>query len=424
MNKRVVVTGMGVVSPNGIGLIEFLPNIRNAINGIKYIKELELYGLGCLVGGIPDISKCEDFFTSYKLYYLSYSTKYSILACEEAIQNSNLQYTIHQGKEPDYNTGIILGTLAGQPDFLGMLMHYVDKKMNKKIRTFIAEQMMISGSTALISGLYGFGNYCSATSMACASSADTIVQGFDRIKQGKAKRMLVGGYDSYSPYMWTNFDILRIISREHNDSPEKASRPMSSSPNGFVPSSGAGVLIIEDLETALTRNAPIYAEIIGANSNCGGQRQGGTMSAPNIYASRKCLKDCIEQSGIKNSDIDYISGHLTSTMADVLEIQNWNNVLGRRGKDFPYINSLKSIIGHTIGAAGAIETIAGILQMNNSFIHASLNCEKLHPEIEKIADRSRIPLKRVENVEINCFAKSSFGFGDVNSCLIIKKYKS
>lgn len=424
MNKRVVVTGMGVVSPNGTGLTEFLSNTKNSISGIAYVKELEPYDSGCLVGGIPDISTYEDFFTSNQLYYLSYSTKYSLIACEEAIRSSNLHYIIHQGKEPDYNTGIILGTLSGQSDFLGMLFQYVDKKMQKKIRTAIAEQMLINGSTALVSGLYGLGNYCSATSMACASSADTIVQGFDRIKQGKAIRMIVGGYDPFSPYIWTSFDIMRIISREYNDSPEKASRPMSSNPSGFVPSSGAGVIILEDMETALNRNAPIYAEIIGANSNCGGQRQGGTMSAPNIYASRKCLKDCIEQSGIKNSDIDYISGHLTSTMADVLEIQNWNNVLGRGGRDFPYINSLKSMIGHTIGAAGAIETIAGILQMNNNYIHASLNCEELHPEIEKIVDRSRIPLKRIENVEINCFAKSSFGFGDVNSCLILKKYKS
>ena len=199
---------------------------------------------------------------------------------------------------------------------------------------------------------------------------------------------------------------------------------MSSTASGFVPSAGGGILVLEDLVSAIERNAKIYGEILGSHINCGGQRNGGTMQAPGPSGVQYCLKNAILEANISSNDIDYICGHLSSTMADPLEINNWCQVLNRFNDDFPYVNSLKSMIGHCLGAAGTIETIAAILQMHHGFLHPSLNADELHPEISKLISKSKIPLKPKFNVNINIFAKASFGFGDINSCIIIGKYKN
>jgi len=196
---------------------------------------------------------------------------------------------------------------------------------------------------------------------------------------------------------------------------------MSASASGFVPGSGAGALVIEDLETALNRGATIYAELLGGNVNSGGQRGSGTMTAPNSIAVQRCITSAIKNSGITADAIDAINGHLTATTKDSLEIENWTQALGRSGNDFPYINSLKSMTGHCLSAAGSIESVASILQLHEGFIFPNINCEDLNPEITAIIDRATIATALLEK-ELNIIAKASFGFGDVNACLIFKKY--
>jgi 3-oxoacyl-(acyl-carrier-protein) synthase len=197
---------------------------------------------------------------------------------------------------------------------------------------------------------------------------------------------------------------------------------MSASAAGFVPGSGAGALVLEDLESALKRGATIYCEILGGNMNSGGQRGLGTMTAPNPIAVQKCIKTAIENAGIHANDIDAVNGHLTATSKDSLEIQNWSEALNRKGVDFPYINSLKSMVGHCLSAAGSIESVASVLQLHQGFIFPNINCEDLNAEITAIVDPSRIPKKLIEK-ELNIVAKASFGFGDVNGCVIFKKFK-
>jgi len=213
-----------------------------------------------------------------------------------------------------------------------------------------------------------------------------------------------------------------VCTFKHNETPEQGSRPMSVSASGFVPGSGAGALVLEDLETALDRGARIYAEILGGNVNSGGQRGQGTMTAPNSIAVKKCILDSLENAGIHPNEIDAINGHLTATSKDSLEIQNWSVALNRKGIDFPYINSLKSIVGHCLSAAGSIESVASILQLYYGFIFPNINCEDLHPEITSIVDSSRIPQQMIEK-ELTIIVKASFGFGDVNGCVIFKKYR-
>jgi 3-oxoacyl-(acyl-carrier-protein) synthase len=178
---------------------------------------------------------------------------------------------------------------------------------------------------------------------------------------------------------------------------------------------------LEDLESALARGAKIYAEILGGNLNSGGQRGLGSMTAPNPTAVQKCIKNAIENAGISANDIDAINGHLTATSKDSLEIQNWSEALDRKGKDFPYINSLKSMVGHCLSAAGSIESVASVLQLKEGFVFPNINCEDLNSEITSLIDESRIPVRLIEK-EINIIAKASFGFGDVNGCVIFKRY--
>jgi 3-oxoacyl-(acyl-carrier-protein) synthase len=196
---------------------------------------------------------------------------------------------------------------------------------------------------------------------------------------------------------------------------------MSESASGFVPGSGAGALVLEDLEIALLRGARIYAEVLGGNVNSGGQRGAGTMTAPNSTAVQKCITNAIENSGISANHIDAINGHLTATSKDSLEIQNWSNALNRRGLDFPFINSIKSMVGHCLSGAGSIESVATVLQLKQGFIFPNINCLDLHPEITAIIDESRIPQKLIEK-DLNIIIKASFGFGDVNGCVVFKKY--
>jgi 3-oxoacyl-(acyl-carrier-protein) synthase len=198
---------------------------------------------------------------------------------------------------------------------------------------------------------------------------------------------------------------------------------MSASATGFVPGSGAGAMVVEDLESALERNAIIYAEILGGNVNSGGQRDGGSMTAPNSIAVQKCIENAIINAGITADEIDAVNGHLTATAKDSLEIENWTKALNRSGINFPYINSLKSLTGHCLSASGSIESVAAILQLHEGFLFGNINCSDLHPEIAALIDPSKV-LLQTSNSNPKIIAKASFGFGDVNACVLFKKFEN
>jgi 3-oxoacyl-(acyl-carrier-protein) synthase len=276
--------------------------------------------------------------------------------------------------------------------------------------SLIVEQVMNSGTSARISGLLALGNQVTSNSSACSTGNEAIIDALWRIRIGLADRMLAGGSEGPSPYIWSGFDAMRVICRKFNDQPEAASRPMSASAAGFVPGSGAAILVIEELETARARGARIYAEILGGAVNCGGHRMGGSMTAPNPEGVKRCVRDAVSDAGIKPDDIDAINGHLTATYADPVEVKNWSAALERGPERFPYIN-----------ATGAIECVAVVLQLCKGFLHPSVNCEDVHPDIA--AYTGRIPRTCMDNPELKVIAKAGFGFGDVNSCLIFKKWE-
>jgi 3-oxoacyl-(acyl-carrier-protein) synthase len=281
---------------------------------------------------------------------------------------------------------------------------------------------MASGISAYLGGMLGFGNQVTTNSSACTTGTEALLMGFDRIQTGKAKRMLVGSCSDHGPYLWGGFDAMRVMTYKHNENPEQGSRPMSATASGFVPGSGAGALVLESLESALERNATIYAVVWGGEVNSGGQRQGGTLTAPNAEAVQRCIKKAIENSGVEGSAIEVINGHLTATSKDGLEIENWTKALGRGNHNFPYINSTKSMIGHCLAAAGAIECVASVIQLKGQFIAPNINCDDLHSEIENLISSECIPIKKID-LDFDVIAKASFGFGDVNACVIFKKFE-
>ncbi|NRA92969.1 MAG: beta-ketoacyl-[acyl-carrier-protein] synthase family protein, partial [Psychroserpens sp.] len=272
-----------------------------------------------------------------------------------------------------------------------------------------------------LGGILGLGNQITTNSSACITGTEAVLMGFERIQNGKAKRMLVGSCSDHGPYIWGGFDAMRVMSYKHNESPEEGSRPMSATASGFVPGSGAGAMVLESLESALERNATIYAEVLGGHVNSGGQRQGGTMTAPNAEAVQRCIKSAVKQSKITSSDIDAINGHLTATSKDPLEIENWTEALNRDGTEFPYINSLKSMVGHCLAASGSIESVATVLQLKHQFLCPNINCNDLHPEISSLIAEDKV-VRSFKELDLNIIAKASFGFGDVNAVVIFKRY--
>ena len=424
MSRRVVITGLGVVAPNGVGLDVFTHAIKNGVSGIKKDLELERLKFSCQISGKPEISTdiALNYFTELELRnFNSSGILYGMIAGVDAWEDAGL--TIEANEEPDWDSGIIFGTGTSGIDKFRESIYKIDDFQTRRLGSTAVAQTMNSGISAYLGGKLGLGNQVTTNSSACTTGTESIMMAYDRIQSGHAKRILAGSTSDSGPYIWGGFDAMRVCTFKHNDSPEQGSRPMSASASGFVPGSGAGALVVEDLETALARGARIYAEILGGNINSGGQRGLGTMTAPNPIAVQKCITTAMENAGIQPSAIDAINGHLTATSKDSLEIQNWSDALGRSGIDFPYINSLKSMVGHCLSGAGSIESVATVLQLHQGFIFPNINTEDLHPEIMEIIDSSRIP-QQLLTKELNIIAKASFGFGDVNGCVIFKKYNT
>lgn len=423
MKNRVVITGMGVLSPNGNSLDKFNKALFEGKSGIQHIPLLAETGFACHLGGLIDLqaSPFYSYIDHFLLNEASNVVKYAVVAGLEAWQNAGLTIPESPDNEPDYETGIVIGSAIGTVDiYEHKILPAVHQKTLRRLRSTIVEHSMLSAPSANLAGILGLGNWIGFNSSACSTGSEAIALGYRHIAHGHAKRMVVGGVDIFSPAAWAGFDAMRVTTRNHNDEPQRASRPMSATASGFVPAEGCGILILEDYETAIRRNAPIYAEIAGTHINSGGQRKGGTMTAPSSEGVVLCIQQAIKDANIQPSEIDAISGHLSSTMADVLEIKNWKTALGSSSDNFPYINSLKSMIGHTIGAAGAIETIAAVLQLKHQFLHPSLNCEDVHPEILQLINSNKIIQETKKNISLQYVAKSSFGFGDTNTIIILK----
>ena len=417
-------TGMGIIAANGFGIREFSTSLRNGVSGIAWIPILRDLGFSCQVGGIPKgvMAMAGDYLPNDELPAMNEHMIYGCIAAMEAFRDAGLRIPGREEDDVYEDTGALIGTGVGGLDTSAkVVVPKVAAKKTRRMGSTVVERIMASAASAKIGGLLALGNQVSMISSACSTGTEAIILGAQRIASGRAKRMVVGGCEGSDPHIWAGFDAMRVLSSRFNDAPEKASRPLSASACGFVPSGGAGMMVLEERQTALDRGARIYAEVIGTALTSGGMRNGGSITAPSPKGVIRCIRQGILDAGICSREIDYINGHLTATFADPHEVKNWADGLEVSDEKLPYMNATKSLIGHGLGAAGAMESIATVIQLHEGFLHGSPNCEDLHQDIEPYA---KSILHQTIDYQAKIAIKASFGFGDVNSCLLLRKNDS
>ena len=422
-SRRVVITGMGVVAPNAIGIQDFTEALREGRSGIRFQEELKELGFSCCIAGVPQLPEgmAEQYLSPLQLRnFNSSGILYGCIAGIDAWKDAGLR--VDAESVLDFDSGIIFGTGQSGAEKYREAIYKVDDHQVRRLGSTVVAQTMASGVSAYLGGILGAGNQVTTNSSACSTGTEAVMMGYERIVSGKSERMLVGSCSDHGPYIWGGFDAMRVMTYKHNESPEQGSRPLSAAASGFVPGSGAGALLLESLESALSRGASIYGEVLGGAVNSGGQRDGGSMTAPNAHAVKRCIRQAIESSGVDATDIDAINGHLTATIKDGLEVKNWTQALGRSGSDFPYINSLKGMIGHCLAASGSIECVSTVIQLKEGFLFPSVNAEDLHEEVTELISGDKVP-QRALSMDLQIIAKASFGFGDVNAVVIFKKWQ-
>lgn len=420
-NERVVVTGLGVLAPNGHGLDAYEAALRGGVSGIRFIPKLAEQNFACQVGGVPQgVDEIKGaYLGADDLLAMNDAMIYAAIAGIDCWRDAGLR-AIGPEAAVDWDTGAIIGTGIGGMQTIGeRLIPTVDKGRVRRLGSTMVEQVMCSAVSAKLGGLLALGGQTTTNSSACTTGTEAVIDAYHKIRTRQIARMIAGGAEGASHYTWSGFDAMKVLNSQSNDAPERASRPMSATAAGFVPGSGAGMLMLESLTSAQRRGARIYAEVIGGQVNSGGQRDGGSMTAPNPDGVVRCIRAALAGAGIEPGDVDAINGHLTATFADPHELENWRRALDVEAARLPPINATKSMIGHALGAAGALEAVATVLQLHHGFLHGSINCEDLHPKIEpfraSVVDRTRPFTGRI-------IAKSSFGFGDVNGCVVFRRW--
>ncbi|MBI3298878.1 MAG: beta-ketoacyl-[acyl-carrier-protein] synthase family protein [Elusimicrobia bacterium] len=434
MRKRVVVTGLGVVAPNGVGLPAYRAALKAGKSGITWHEQLKKLNFACQIGGAPPIEEDDILKVLPQTDYhkLSEAMIYAALAAVECARDSGMAVDLlkgYQNTPVDWDTGAFIGCGVGGMDTifeeLGPVMAEAEEQEPGRgtapMGTDIVPKVMGSSVSVAVGKFLGLGGQTTTNSSACNTGTEAIFEGYKHIQLGYAESMFVGGAEGSHYGVWSGFDAMRdVLCSKYNEMPGKGSQPMGAGACGFVPAGGAAVLRIESLESAQKRGAKIHCELVAAYCNSGGQRDGGTMTFPNPDGVARCIRRVLKDSGVSPSAISLINGHLTSTGADPREAGSWIKALELPLEKFPLIQSTKSMIGHTLGAAGALEAVAAIDQLSQGYVHPSINCETVHPEIQKIA--GSIPHEMIQK-RLDYVIKASFGFGDVNGCLLFKRWE-
>ena len=279
MKKRVVITGLGVVAPNGVGIPEFTKAIKKSISGIRFFPELKELNFSCHLGAIPKISeeKKRQYLSELQLRnFNSSGILYGIIAGMDALKDAKIDPAKQDG-DPLWDLGIIFGSGTSGVEKFRESINKIDAGNARRLGSTAVVQTMASGVSAYLGGLIGAGNIVTTNSSACATGTEALLLGYERIANGHATYMLCGSTSDSGPYIWGGFDAMKVTTYKHNDSPENVAGPMSAGASGFVPGSGAGAYLLESLESAEKRGATIHAEILGGAINNGGQRGAGSM---------------------------------------------------------------------------------------------------------------------------------------------------
>jgi 3-oxoacyl-(acyl-carrier-protein) synthase len=420
--NRVVITGMGIVAPNAVGLEPYRLALCAGQSGLAFVPQMKELDFGCHVAGIPQISEqTAEAYLGPLLKTTNSSMRYAVIASVDCWRDAGLPQP-QSDSQVDWSTAAIIGSSLGGLDTAGeLVVPETNAGRVRRLGSSAIERVMASCATACVSGLLGLGGQATTNSSACGTGAEAIVNAFWMIRENRIDRVLAGSTEPSSVYAWAGLDSLRVTMRKFNDRPQAAARPLSATAGGLVPAGGAGILMLESLASAQSRKARIYAEVLGGHSNGGGQRNGGSITASNPEGIVRCVQQSLEVAKVRATEIDYINGHLTGTAGDPKEIRCLSAALGRPLAEMPWVNSTKSLIGHGLAASGSMESVATILQLVHGFLHPSINCEDFHPEIQELAPR--VPQVSIP-ASCRVALKTSFGFGDVNSCVVFRRWET
>ena len=405
--RRVVVTGMGIVSSIGNNTDEVTTSLREAKSGITRAEEYAELGFRCQVHGAPNID-VESLVDRRAMRFHGRGTAWNHVAMDQAIADAGLS----PEEVSNDRTGIIMGSGGPSTRTIVDSADITREKGPKRVGPFAVPKAMSSTASATLATFFKIKGINYSISSACATSNHCIGNAFEMIQYGKQDRMFAGGCEDLDWTLSVLFDAMGAMSSKYNDTPSTASRAYDKNRDGFVIAGGAGVLVLEDLETALARGAKIYGEIVGY----GATSDGYDMVAPSGEGAIRCMKMAL--STVKGK-IDYINPHATSTPAgDAPEIAAIRTIFGS-GDSCPPIAATKSLTGHSLGATGVQEAIYSLLMMHNNFICESAHIEELDPEFADMP----IVRKRIDNVQLNTVLSNSFGFGGTNATLVFQRYQ-
>jgi len=401
--RRVVITGLGIVSCLGNNQKEVYESLLNSKSGISYAEEYKEHNLKSHIHGKPNI-KLGDHIDRKTIRFMGSGSAYNYIAMREAIEDSELE----EKDVSNFKTGIVMG--SGGPSIENVILA-ADKtraKTPKLMGPFIVPRTMASTSSATLAVPFKIKGINYTMSSACATSGHCIGNSMELIQMGKQDVVFAGGSEELHWAMTAMFDAMTALSSKYNDTPEKASRAYDKTRDGFVIAGGGGVLVMEEYEHAKARGAKIYAELTGY----GATSDGYDMVAPSGEGAVRCMKMALETS--KNK-IDYLNTHGTSTpVGDITEL----NAIGDTfAKEIPKISSTKSLSGHPLGAASVHEAIYSLIMMKNNFITASANINDIDDDAKKFP----IVTQTEKNVELKAVMSNSFGFGGTNATLIFEK---
>ncbi len=401
--RRVVVTGMGIVSSIGNNTQEVLASLHDAKSGITHAEDFAAHGFRCQVQGMPTIDPAGSV-DRRAMRFLSQASAWNHVAMDQAIRDSGVE----ESDISNPRTGIIMG--AGGPSTVTIVEAAdITRKNNspKRIGPFAVPKAMSSSPSATLATWFKIKGINYSISSACATSNHCIGNAAEMIQWGKQDMMFAGGSEELAWTMSNLFDAMGAMSSKYNDTPATASRAYDVSRDGFVIAGGAGVLVLEELEHAKARGAKIYAEIAGY----GATSDGHDMVAPSGEGAMRCMKMALETC---KAPIDYINPHATATpVGDLKEIEAIRAVFGDK---CPPISATKSLTGHSLGAAGVQEAIYSLLMMQNGFMCESANIQNLDPAFDDMP----ILRKRKDNAALGAVLSNSFGFGGTNASLVFK----
>jgi len=402
--RRVVVTGLGIVSSIGNDKQAVLDALKNTASGIRFNEEYAELGFRSQVSGSLDIDT-KALIDRKLLRFMGDAAAYNYIAMREAIEDAALDETLVSNEA----TGLVTGSGGASTENVVLAADLLRQKGIRKVGAFMVPRTMSSTTSACLATAFKIKGMSYSISSACATSAHCIGHGGELIQMGKQDIVFAGGGEELHWSMSMLFDAMGALSSKYNDSPSTASRAFDVSRDGFVISGGGGILVLEELQHALARGAKIYAELVGY----GATSDGFDMVQPSGEGAVRCMQQATKY---LQKPVDYINAHGTSTpIGDVRELEAISKVFG---DNVPTISSTKSLTGHALGAAGVNEAIYSLLMLENDFV-----CESAHiSDLDPAAENMPIARSRVDNAGLTTVMSNSFGFGGTNCSLVFQRY--